>query len=109
MINLTPPGGIDVGDTLVLRNTFTDLAGDPATILEANVTLTVVQPNGTEIPYTGDDLTLESTGIIKKAIYFTLPRWWVFRWDWNDGAGNSQSSEATAYVNVPAVDPVLTT
>lgn len=102
--DLTPSGGLQIGDTRTLKGTFTDAAGAPQAVVLAQVKLTVQDSSGVEVVYTGVQLTDGGTGIVTREQKFVKAGRWYWRWDWSDGT-DSESNEVSAYVEAPEVTP----
>jgi nitrogen fixation protein FixH len=91
--DITPPDGLDVGDTRTFKATITDDVDVPITISLDDVTLTFRDPAGEEEDFTGAaQLSNPSTGVVTLRQKLTLPGRWYWRCNWDDGA-NSETTE----------------
>ena len=101
--NLTPSGGLDVGDRRTITATFLDAAGDPADVDPGDITVTVRPPGGPTEEVDAGDITVAS-GVVTYEVVFDTAGRWHGRTVWSSAEG-SEADEWFANVrrsNVPA-------
>lgn len=86
--DLTPAGGLLVGNTRTLTADFNTAAGADATVELADVTLTVTSPSGVSTAYTGAALTLAAQGVVTYRLDLDAPGTWAWDFFWTDGTDN---------------------
>jgi hypothetical protein len=94
--NLTPAGGLDVGDRVEVTATFLDSAGDPATVLAANLTVTVKPPTDDSYAVEEADYAI-ADGVVTWSIDLDEPGTWRWKADWDDGT-DAAVEEGYAFV-----------
>lgn len=97
--NLTPHYGLDVGDRRTATATFRDDDGEPATVLLADVTCTVVKPDGTTSTVDPEDVTVVS-GVVSHEVAIDQAGTWWGRIAWQ-AAGGAEAQEWRFKVRVP--------
>lgn len=93
--DLTPAGGLDVGDRRTITATFLDAAGDPADVDPGDLTVTVLSSEGQTTVDPGDINVTD--GVVTHEVTFTVPGFWYGRTLWEGGTG-AQSESWFAYV-----------